>query len=427
MRRNPLLLTYETLTRAFAPFAPLLLAWRKRVGKEDPARLGERLGIAGRARGDKPVAWLHGASVGEGLALMPLVERLIERGFEVLVTTGTVTSASVIGARLPAGAIHQYVPLDAPKFFARFLDHWRPSLVLVAESELWPNMIHALGLRGVPVVLVNARVSERSFRRWMKVPAAIGTMLGKVDLCLAQSQDDAGRLVQLGAPRVQVAGNLKYDVAAPPVDSAQLAEIAAIIGSRPVWVAASTHPGEEDIAAQVHLQLEKRFDLLTIVAPRHPERGDEIATGAANSGLDVELRSSGAPIAAHSRFYIADTVGEMGLLYRLASVVFLGKSLTGSGGQNPIEPAKLGCAILHGPRVENFAEVYRELDSAQGAVEVGDAETLARMLAMLFADSARLRQMARSANEAVERFAGATNNIMSALEPYFMQMRVERR
>lgn len=424
---SAVLATYRVLTRALTPLAPLVLLWRKRRGKEDGARLGERIGFAGRPRGDKPVAWLHGASVGEGLALMPLVERLIERGFDVLVTTGTVTSASVIGGRLPPGAIHQYVPLDAPKYWTRFLDHWRPSLVLLAESELWPNMLAAVEKRDVPAVLVNARLSERSFRRWLKAPRAIGDLLAKVDLCLAQSQDDAGRLVHLGAPRVQVAGNLKYDVPPPPCEAEKLAEVSARIGSRPVWVAASTHAGEEDIAAQVHRKLRERFDLLTIVAPRHPERGAEIADAANASGVAAQLRSNGEQIGASSGFYIADTVGEMGLLYRLASVVFLGKSLTSGGGQNPIEPAKLGCAILHGPRVENFVEVYRELDRAQGALEVSDADTLARALAMLFADSARLRQMARAAHEAVDSFAGATNNIMNALEPYFMQMQMERR
>ena len=424
---SALLATYGALTRALTPFAPLVLLWRKRLGKEDGARLGERIAFAGRPRGEKPVAWLHGASVGEGLALMPLVERLIERGFDVLVTTGTVTSASVVGARLPPGAIHQYVPLDAPKYWTRFLDHWRPNLVLLAESELWPNMIDAVERRGVPIALVNARLSDRSFRRWLKAPRAIGDLLAKVDLCLAQSQDDAGRLLHLGAPRVQVAGNLKYDVPPPPCDAEKLAEVSALIGSRPVWVAASTHAGEEDIAAQVHRSLRARFDLVTIVAPRHPERGAEIADAAAADGLATQLRSRGDEIGLSTGFYVADTVGEMGLLYRLASVVFLGKSLASGGGQNPIEPAKLGCAILHGPRVENFIEVYRELERAQGALEVGDADTLARALAMLFADSARLRQMARIAHETVNNFAGATDNIMNALEPYFMQMQMERR
>ena len=427
MMQEPWLQSYRLITTALGPIAPALLALRRRKGKEDARRMSERLGFAGAQRDGKPVAWMHGASVGEGLALMPLVERLVERGFQVLVTTGTVTSAAVIASRLPAGAVHQYVPLDVPKFFVRFLDHWRPAIALVAESELWPNMLNETNLRRIPLVLVNARLSERSFLRWQKFPRVIGALLRRIDLCLAQSQEDAGRLVQLGAPRVQVAGNLKYDVAAPPVDNARLAAIAASIGSRPIWIAASTHAGEEAIAIEAHQQLAKRFGLLTIIAPRHPERGPEIAALAAGLGEQVVLRSSGPDPDRNSGVYVADTMGEMGLFYRLANVVFLGKSLTSGGGQNPIEPAKLGCAILHGSRVENFADVYRELDQARAAIEVGDADTLGRALALLFNDSASARRLARSASEVVEKLAGATDNIMGALEPYFMQMRVERR
>ena len=401
MMREPYLQAYRLAASALGPFAPAVLALRRRRGKEDRARAGERMGLPGAERGPKPVAWLHGASVGEGLALMPLVERLSERGFRVLVTTGTVTSAAVIANRLPAGALHQYV--------------------------LWPNMLHETNVRGVPLVLVNARLSERSFRRWQKFPRVIAAILQRIDLCLAQSQDDAGRLMHLGAARVQVAGNLKYDVAAPPVDPATLAAATAVIGSRPVWVAGSTHAGEETIAIEAHRELSKRFDALTIIAPRHPARGPEIAALARSLGVEAQLRSTGADFKRDSTLYIADTVGEMGLLYRLANVVFLGKSLASSGGQNPIEPAKLGCAILHGPHVENFIDVYRELDDAHGAIQVGDADTLTRALGALFADSARMRRVARAAAETVERFGGATDNIMQALEPYFMQMRVERR
>ena len=251
----------------------------------------------------------------------------------------------------------------------------------------------------------------------------------RIDLCLAQSQEDGTRLLRLGAPRVQVAGNLKYDVPAPPVDPLELAELTASIGSRPVWLAASTHAGEDEMAAQVHANLVQAFpDLLTIVVPRHAHRGPQIAQTVGGMGLRVALRSRGNPISPDVGFYIADTMGELGVFYRLANIVFVGKSIAGAaGGQNPIEPAKLGAAILHGPNVANFSDVYRELDDAHGAIQVGDADTLTRALGALFADSARMRRVARAAAETVERFGGATDNIMQALEPYFMQMRVERR
>jgi 3-deoxy-D-manno-octulosonic-acid transferase len=345
----------------------------------------------------------------------------------VLVTTGTVTSARILAERLPPGAFHQFVPLDVPTYMRRFLDHWCPDLVLIAESEIWPNLLIEVSERRIPLALVNARLSERSFRRWLKFPKLIGALLGRIDLCLAQSREDGARLMRLGAPHVQVAGNLKYDVPALPVDPARLAELAAIVGSRPIWLAASTHAGEEALIGEVHAQLLTAFpNLLTIIAPRNAARGPQIAQLLGTSGQSVALRSRGEPIAPNVGFYIADTMGELGMFYRLANVVFVGKSIAGArGGQNPIEPAKLGAAVLHGPNITNFAEVYRELDASRGAALVGDAATLARALAMLFSDPSLLRKMARAASDSVERLGGATNNILQALEPYFMQMQVE--
>lgn len=426
--RSALLSAYRGATILFAPFGPVLLEWRRGRGKEDAARLRERLGHASQPRPAGPLAWLHGASVGEGVALLPLVEQLRVRGFHVLVTTGTVTSAQVLAQRLPGGAIHQFVPLDVPSYLQRFLDHWQPDLAMLAESEIWPNLIDETTRRGTPLVLVNARLSERSFQRWQRLPAAISSLLRRVDLCLAQTRDDAARLMLLGAPRVHVTGNLKFDVAPLPVDPARLAELSALIGPRPVWVAASTHAGEEDIALQVHGALIQRFpNLLTIIVPRHAERGADIATLCAMDGHIAGLRSRGDMPTNETGVYVADTMGELGLFYRVTSLVFVGKSLASKGGQNPIEPAKLGSAILHGPHVANFSEVYDMLDKAQGAIEVGDADTLARTLNMLLSDTAMLRKIARAASETVEELGGASTNIMQALEPYFVQLQMERR
>ena len=429
MGRFPFLLSlYRGLSPALGPFIPLFLRRRLQRGKEDGARLNERLGLPNAFRPPGRLAWLHGASVGEGLALLPLIDRLIARGFSVMVTTGTVTSAAILAQRLPAGAFHQYVPVDVPKFMRRFLRYWRPDIVMVAESEVWPNMFVEVHKRGVPLVLVNARLSARSYTRWQKAPASIGALLSRVDLCLAQAQDDASRLIRLGAPRVHVSGNLKYDVAPPPADSAALATLSGQIGARPVWIAASTHDGEEDIAMEVQRALMQRFPtLLTIVAPRHPNRGPEIAERARALGLNTALRSAQMPIDRDVQFYVADTMGELGLFFRLSSVIFVGKSLVGHGGQNPIEPAKLGSAILHGPNVENFTEVYSVLDDSKGAAIVADTDTLTRALGVLFSDAARLRQMARASHDCVEKLGGASDQIMAAVEPYFVQMAVDRR
>jgi 3-deoxy-D-manno-octulosonic-acid transferase len=426
---EPALAFYRLATTMLGPLAPALLNWRRRRGKEDPRRMAERMGHASLARPAGPLVWLHGASVGEGIALLPLVERLAARGFNVLVTTGTVTSATILANRLPAGAQHQYLPLDISRFMARFLDHWRPDLALVAESEIWPNMLRMVHERGVPLALVNARLSERSFARWSKVPNLIGSLLSRVDLCLAQTQDDAFRLHRLGAENVQVAGNLKYDVPAPPYAQQELAQMTAAVGARPVWFAASTHPREEEIILGVHQRLLHDFpDLLTIVAPRHARRGQQIAELAASFGAPSALRSLGDKITPATQFYIADTMGEMGLFYRLTSVVLVGKSLGGArGGQNPIEPAKLGATVLHGPNVGNFAQVYRELAAAHGAVQVADEPALEAALRLYFSDPALLRRSGRSTQEAVERFGGATGRIMQALEPWLTQMQVEGR
>jgi 3-deoxy-D-manno-octulosonic-acid transferase len=428
IRKNSLLRAYRSATTLLAPLGPAFLNWRKRRGKEDGLRLRERLGAPGAARPQGPLAWLHGASVGEGLALLPIVEQMRARGFHVLVTTGTVSSAQVLAGRLPGGAIHQYVPLDAARYMRRFLDHWKPDLVMLAESELWPNLIMEVKSRALPLILVNARLSERSFRRWQKLPGFISSLLGGVDLCLAQTRDDAARLMMLGAPQVQVVGNLKFDVAAPPVDAGKLANLVAMVGPRPVWVAASTHAGEEEIALAVHRELTRTFpNLLTIIAPRHATRGADIAMMATMNGITAGLRSRGEQPGSFTGVYIADTMGELGLFYRVASAVFLGKSLAAQGGQNPIEPAKLGAAILHGPHVANFAEVYQKLDKAHGAISVGDIDTLTRTLALLLSDKGLLRKTARAASEAVEELGGASANILSALEPYFAQMRKEHR
>jgi 3-deoxy-D-manno-octulosonic-acid transferase len=420
---------YRLATTALTPLAPLILAWRRRSGKEDPARARERLGSPAIKRPKGPLAWVHGASVGEGVALLPLIVRLRERGFLVLLTTGTVSSARVLGDRLPDGVLHQYAPLDTPRFMQRFLDHWRPDIALLAESELWPNLLLEAEKRELPLVLVNARMSQRSYERWKRAPRSIQALLNPIHLCLAQSVADASRLIDLGAARVQVAGNLKYDVPALPADPQELAELRALIGSRPVWLAASTHDGEERMALALHQALLQRFpNLVTIVAPRHAPRGPDIEREAAKAGVAAVRRGAGQRLPARGpQFYIADTMGELGLFYRLASVVFLGKSFTGGGGgQNPIEPAKLGAAILHGPDVSNFADVYAEFARRGGARQVNDIEDFSRALAQLLGDGRRVREMARAAGEAVDSLVGACDNVMNAIEPYVLQMQVAR-
>jgi 3-deoxy-D-manno-octulosonic-acid transferase len=414
----PLSLTLYRLASLLAtPLAGPILRMRLRRGKEDPRRVGERRGLARVPRPPGPLVWLHGASVGEAAVLLPFVERVIRMGATALVTTGTATSAAMLAQRLPAAALHQYAPFDSPLFVRRFLKHWRPDAALVAESELWPNMIVELKRSGSPLAMVNGRISERSFRRWAKAPRFIAALLKGFDLCLARSEGDGGRLAALGAPRVLVAGDVKFDAPTLPVDRRELAELAGLTSGRQIWIAASTHDGEEIIAAKAHTRLRQVFpDALTLIAPRHPERGEAILRQLEAQGLVCALRSRGDAIGPRTAVYVCDTIGELGLFYRLAGVVFVGKSFAGGGGQNPVEPARLACAVLHGPMVANFADAYAALDDAGGALPIARPEDLGDTLIALFANAGRLRTMARAAGDTVESLAGAVDRSMRALQ-----------
>ncbi|MBX9634576.1 MAG: 3-deoxy-D-manno-octulosonic acid transferase, partial [Magnetospirillum sp.] len=332
---------YRALTILGGPLIGRYLNRRMARGKEDPARFGERLGQPGLPRPQGVLIWLHAASVGESLSLLPLVERLVARpGTHVLMTTGTVTSAQLMAERLPPGAIHQFVPVDRPAFVHAFLDHWHPDLVLWAESDFWPNLLDGIRRRAIPLVLVQGRISPKSFANWQRAPGFIRRILSAFTLCLGQTPGDAERLAALGAAKVACVGNLKMAVPPLPGDEAELARLRHAIGVRPLWLAASTHPGEEAAMARVHSALVARFPgLLTVIVPRHPHRGADIVDELSAMGLSVSLRSLGAgPM---GDIHIADTMGELGLFYRLAPIVFMGKSLGAQGGQNPFEPARL--------------------------------------------------------------------------------------
>ncbi len=427
MKRPWQIMLYRAGTRAAQPLAGLILRSRLKKGKEDPERLPERRGVPGRPRPEGRLVWIHGASVGETVSMTPIVERLMERGHHVLVTSGTVTSARIMAERLPSGAIHQFIPLDAPGFMQRFFRHWRPDVGLIAESELWPNMIIEAGKHDVPLMLLNGRMSERSYARWTKHPAIARMLLGRFDVVMAQTRLDGERYQRLGAPRVAMGGNLKYDVTPPPADPAALALLQGGTAGRPVWVAASTHPGEEEIIIDAHRRIAQRLPkLLTIIAPRHPRRGEEVEALARGAGVATARRSAGLNPDRAVDLYVADTVGELGLFYRLATVAFLGGSLVPHGGQNPIEPAKLGAAIAHGPEVHNFADVYASLDQAGGAAQVSDAGALAGRVHLWLTDAGQARAAGRAALAAVGELTGAAERVMQALDPLLARAELRR-
>lgn len=427
--RLPLTLrAYALLMAAATPLASLLLRRRLRRGKEHPRRLIERRGETTATRPRGSLVWVHGASVGELAAAIPLVGRLRERKLNVLVTTGTVTSAALAAKRLPPGAIHQFAPLDAPAFIARFLGHWRPDLALFVESDLWPNTIMAAAERRIPLILVNGRLSARSFERWRYLPGTIETLLKRMDLCLVRTTADAERFDALGAPRITTTGNLKLDVPPLPVDEDKLARLSAMLAGRPVFAAASTHLGEETAIIDTQRRLKASFrGLLTILVPRHPERGPSIADAVSAGGLTAALRSRGQLPQAGTDIYIADTLGELGLFYRLAPIVFMGGSLIPHGGQNPIEPAQFGAAILHGPHVANFADIYAALDRARGAELVPDAARLPVRVGAWLTDAQARARASAAAKATVDLLGGALERTVAAIEPYLMQLRLERR
>src|SRR5216683_5248264 len=417
---------YRIVTAAGTALAPRLLERRLARGKENPDRVAERRGEPSAPRPPGPLVWVHGASVGELVAVLPLVERIRALGFTVLVTTGTVTSAALAEKRLPPGAFHQFIPLDMPAFIARFLDYWHPDLALFVESDLWPNTILAASGRHIPMILVNGRLSERSYSRWRHFPKTIETLLRRFDLCLVRSPSDAERFGTLGAPRISVTGNLKFDVPALPADARKFAALTDATRGRIVVVAASTHPGEESVIVDVHRRLKITFpDLLTIIAPRHPQRGPAIADIATTARLRSALRSRGASPAREIDIYISDTLGELGLIYQLAPIVFMGGSLVRHGGQNPIEAIKLGAAILHGPHVSNFDDIYQELDRTGAAELVTDAGKLTVRIGAWIKDGAARQEIAERARRCVDKLGGALDLAISALEPYFMQLRIQ--
>jgi 3-deoxy-D-manno-octulosonic-acid transferase len=405
---------YRLATRALEPVAPLLLKRRAAKGKEDPARLRERLARPTGTRPDGKLVWLHGASVGESLSILPLVERLkAERpDATILVTSGTVTSAELLARRLPDGVIHQFVPIDTPGGAKRFIAHWRPDLAVFVESELWPNLLLAAKAAGTRLALVSAKLSDKSFDGWRARPFAAHLLFSGFDLILAQDARAAERFTSLGGT-VTGEADLKFGSAALPADAAELARLKAVFEGRPLLLAASTHEGEDEIVLDAHAALPERPRL--VIVPRHVQRGLAIAEAARSRSLSASLRSLD-PTAA-SDVTVADTLGELGLWFRLADLAVVGGSLVpGVGGHNPLEPARLSCPIVSGPHVENWLTAYAELSAVEG-VTLADAGVLSQRLAAALADPAAGKAQAERAAAFVEaRDAEARDGLSRIIE-----------
>ena len=414
-----LLNVYKAATVLGYPLIAVCLAIRKAKGKEDLTRFPERMGYAGKPRPDGRLIWIHGASVGETLSALPLINKLSELypAVRIMVTSGTLTSADLMAKRLPANAFHQFVPVDTPAAVKRFVDYWKPDAALWIESEFWPNLLSEIAAHKIPLILINGRVSDRSFERWRKFPAFCRELQGLFTKSFGQTDEDARRLRVLGAKDAACVGNLKFAAGDLPYDADEFAKLEKQIANRPCWIAASTHEGEEEQLAFVQNAL-KTKNALMILAPRHPKRGDEIEKLLKPAGLSVARRSRGEDIAPDTAVYLADTIGEMGLFYRLAQIAFVGGSLVAFGGQNIIEPARLGKAVVCGKYMMNFKEIVAKAVAADALTVVEDKKELAQTLDALFENEGILKSKRENARRFALNQADVLNRLTAALTPY---------
>ena len=410
-----------------APLLRFQLRQRAEAGREEPGRLDERIGHASQQRPTGPLIWVHAASVGETNSVLPLISDMLaaDKDLNILLTTGTVTSAEIVAGyqarENPAARrlIHQYAPLDRRKWVMRFLTHWQPQAAFWVESEIWPNTVLACEAHGLRPIMLNGRMSPRSFKRWQRFGNTAQFLLGKFALLTAQDDISAARLRELGLSDIAMPGNLKLD--APPLiaDENRLAELQTVIGARPCWLAASTHPGEEEQLAMAHQMIGETTDnLLTIIVPRHPNRGAAIADTLRKHGMTLAQRAQGEIPNADTDIYIMDTLGEMGLAYRLADIAFIGGTLVPHGGQNPFEAAQLDCAIVHGPHIANFESLFADLASKGATAEVTDAATLATQITALLNTPTTIQQMQVAAKDYSGAMGGARTRMIDLLRPF---------
>ncbi len=414
---------YRKLTTIGEPVWESLLQKRIKRGKELPERIHEKQGISKLDRPPGQLVWLHAASIGEAQSALILIDKLNERtpDLNILVTTGTVTSARVLEDKLPKNAIHQFYPLDHPEWVKSFLDNWSPDLVLWLESELWPNMLHEIRERRIPAALINARMSPRSYRLWHLARPLARQALDTFEIILAQTAEDAERLTSLRAKNITVTDNLKYSAKPLTFDPAQRETLQKEIGKRPLWLFASTHKGEEEMATRLHVILKKHLPgLLTIIVPRHPERRDDIKTALADYDVAVSFRGEKKHTPnPQDDLYIADTLGELGLFYCLCPLACIGRSFSddGGGGHNPLEAAQRGCVVLHGPNIQNLRQIYDEMDGYGAALRVAHESAMTGMLLDLLKDPSRIKALQEKGLQFSKEKAGVIEKVMSTLEP----------
>lgn len=417
--------SYYGLAWLGAPFVLGYLGWRALKGHEDRECLRERIGISKAIRPVKPLLWVHAVSVGESVAALTIIEAVLKKYPEihVLLTTTTLSSAKVVKKKLSKNMTHQFCPVDTPQAVHRFLNHWQPDLAIWIESELWPNLLHETQMRGIPTILLNARMSSKSFSSWQKLKGIISPLLERLSLCAVQTEKQAAVFQALGAKTISIMGNVKGMMTPLGVDEAKYRTFKEEIGERSVWLAASTHPGEEEIVLKTHKILRKDIpNLLTIIVPRHIERASSLQSLAAQEGLTTALRTEATSLEG-VEIYIGNTFGEMGLFYALSSLVLVGATFVPKGGHNPIEAAQMGAFVLHGPHIFNNPQLYDILASLDLSTQVQDENDLPSLV----------RAWLKKSKESYEEPSALRSyrekgliNLMKLLTPHLATLREER-
>lgn len=422
----PLFWLYKRTMTLGKPLILGLLNQRMKKGKEDPERIKERFGTSSIPRPAGPLMWVHVASVGEAQSVLHLISLFLAQNKDasVLVTSITRTSAELLSKRLPERAIHQFLPVDRPKWVRRFIDHWKPDLIIWAESELWPTILSEIEHRNIPTALINARMSPKSFANWSKAKSLARKILGSFTVILTQTGKDADYYTKLGGRSVVAVGNIKFASAPLPSNEADLANLKTSIGDRPLWVYASTHAGEEDLAAETHLALKQKFpDLLTIIVPRHPERRVQILDALQKYNVTICMRGENkTQPTIDTDIYVADTLGELGLFYRLSPLSCIGRSfsLDGGGGHNPLEAAQLKSAVIHGPAIQNLKDIFDPMDAEGASLCVKTPSDLAPTIANLLGNKESLNQLAQKGYTYARGQDQVLDTVIKELEPLFL-------
>ena len=376
---------YKLFTYLFYPFAPVYLNFRKLRKKEDPIRYKEKLSKINIPREEGFLLWFHVASVCEAMSILPLIENFIndKKINKILITSITVSSGKVLKKKFYENkkVIHQFLPLDVPIFTNKFIEHWKPNLSIFIDSEIWPNLILQTSEKKIPLLLLNARITKKSFNRWKLLINFAKKIFINFDLCIASNQESENYLKILGAKNIKNVGNLKFSNIKNNSNNQLDQKILKKIENRKIWCAASTHPSEEMICAKSHKKVKEIFDnILTVIIPRHINRVEKIREEISKLNLNVTLFSNINQLSSNTDILLIDNYGEALKFYNISKYVFLGKSLVESlaadSGQNPIEPARLGCKIFHGPNVTNFTEIYNLLSDLNVTKKINNYEEL---------------------------------------------------